>query len=161
LKNGDNLAWSYVTQEYGTRLYNFLCQKLPNAEDVEDVIMETMAAAVRAIQTFDGKVTLLTFLFSLANHKLVDFYRRHQKTAELTETFVDMNSGTDGVEFQEIFNSLSELYRDILVMRYQIGLAVDEIATIIGKNYKSTESLLSRARQELRKAMDRAQIGDD
>ncbi len=161
LKNGDELAWIFVTQEYGTRLYNFLLKKLPNAEDVEDVLMETMAAAVHAVAKFDGKVTLSTFLFSLANHKVVDFYRRHQKTTELTDTFVDLASSTDGVEFEEILNTLNPLYREILLMRYQIGLGVDEIAAIIGKNYKSTESLLSRARQELRKAIDKAQSDDE
>ncbi|CAN5522453.1 RNA polymerase sigma factor [soil metagenome] len=161
LKSGDSHAWSYVVQEYGTRLYNFLNKKLPSAEDTEDVIGETLQAAVRSIGTFDGKVTLSTFIFALANHKLVDFYRRHQKTSELSDAFIDHSSGTDGIEFEEILNSLPELYRDILVMRYQIGLGVDEIAAIIGKNYKSTESLLSRARQELRKAMDKSEDDDD
>ncbi|MCX6049909.1 MAG: RNA polymerase sigma factor [Chloroflexi bacterium] len=161
LKNGDEHAWSFVTQEYGTRLYNFLLKKLPTAEDVEDVLMETMAAAVRSIGTFDGKASLSTFLFSLANHKRVDFYRRHQKTVELTEMVVDRNSGTASVEFQELLNELRPEYREILLLRYQTGLGVDEIATLIGKNYKSTESLLSRARQELRKAMGKSDDDDD
>ena len=155
LKNGDNHAWSYLTQEYSPRLYNFLLQKLPSSDDAQDIVGDTMVAAVRAISTFDGKVTLSTFLFSLANHKLVDFWRRHQKTAELSDTFVDLASNTDGVEFREIFNSLSEQHRDILLWRYQTGLGVDEIADLLGKTYKATESLLSRAKQELKKALDK------
>ena len=153
LKSGDEHAWSYLTQEYGTRLYNFLLQKLPTPEDAAYIVSKTLLAAVRAISTFDGKGALSTFLFSLANHKLVDFYRRHQKTAELTDTFVDSMSNTEGVEFREIFNSLREEYRDILLLRYQIGLGADEIAGILGKSYKATESLLSRAKKELGNAL--------
>jgi DNA-directed RNA polymerase specialized sigma24 family protein len=38
-------------------------------------------------------------------------------------------------------------------MRYHIGLGVDEIASVLGKTYRGAESLLSRARAELKLAM--------
>lgn len=143
---------AFLSKIMARGLYNYLLHKVPGPEDAQDLVNETMLAMVRAIATFDGNVTLLTFLFSLAGHKVVDFYRRHQKTTESPETLVDVQPGMDGVEFQEIFNSLSNAqYREVLIMRYQIGLGVDEIAVLIGKNYKSTELLLSRAKQELKK----------
>ncbi len=158
LKGNDAVAWSaFVTGTYSIRLYNYLLHRLPEYQDVEDVQQETMKAAVQAIQTFDGKVKLSTFLFSLANHKIADFWRRHRSSAELKETYPDPAPGMsdESIEFIETLNKLKEEHRQVLLMRYYVGLGVDEIARILGKTYKGAESLLSRARADLRKNMGR------
>ena len=162
LKANDADAWAaFVTSEYSQRLYNYLRHRLPETQDVEDVQQETMKAAVQAIQTFDGKVKLSTFLFSLANHKVVDFWRRRQATAELTDIHIDPGMSDDSIEFVEILQKLKEEHRQVLLMRYYVGLGVDEIARILGKTYKGAESLLSRARADLRKTMENDQFGYD
>lgn len=161
LKSGDEQAWNHVSSEYGTRLYNYLRHRLPGPEDVEDVLMDTMMAAVKAIRNFDGKVTLTTFLFALANRKIADFWRRQQATTELPETLVDSGLNSDSIEFQEVLKKLRPSHLQVLLMRYHVGLGVDEIAKVLGQSYKSTESLLSRARMELRKELKLASIGAD
>ncbi len=154
LKANDPEAWAeFATGEYTTRLYNYLRHKVPDYQDVEDILQETMKAAVQAIQTFDGKVKLSTFLFSLANYKVADFWRRRQETTELTDIHVDPGMSDESVEFMEVLHRLRDEHRQVLLMRYYVGLGVDEIARILGKTYKGAESLLSRARAELRSAL--------
>jgi RNA polymerase sigma-70 factor (ECF subfamily) len=154
LQKSDGEAWTeFVTGEYGTRLFNFLRHKLPTQQDVEEVMQDTFSAAVRAIPNFDGRVKLSTFLFSLAQHKLADFWRRQPETDELPETIVDPGVSQEGIEFMEILQRLKDEHRQVLLMRYHIGLGVDEIASVLGKTYRGAESLLSRARAELRLAM--------
>jgi RNA polymerase sigma-70 factor (ECF subfamily) len=158
LKRGDEHAWNYFYQEYNTRVYNYLYRKLPSPQDVEDAVQETLFGIVRSIATFDGSVTLTTFIFSLANNKVADFYRKHQITAELADTFVDTSSGMTSIEFQETLNSLKPIHREALIMRHQLKLTVDEIKEMLNLGtYKATESLLSRARQEFKQALDRDQ----
>lgn len=155
LKANEADAWSaFVDSHYSQKLYNYLRHKLPNDQDVEDVLQETMTAAVQAIQTFDGKAKLTTFLFSLANYKVADFWRKRQVTTELTDIHIDPGMSAESVEFVEILQKLREEHRQVLLMRYYVGLGVDEIARILGKTYKGAESLLSRARAELRKGLD-------
>ena len=154
LQKGDEEAWHELTSgEHGTRLYNYLRHKLPSQQDVEDVVHDTFMASVRAIQNFDGRVKLSTFLFSLAHHKLADFWRRRPDTTELPDTMVGPGLNQEGIEFVEVLQQLKDEHRQVLLMRYHIGLGVDEIATVLGKTYRGAESLLSRARAELRRAM--------
>ncbi len=160
LKNGHPQAWQIVTEEYGARIYNYLRTRLPGPEDVEDVLSETMLAAVRAIPSFDGNVTLITFLISLANRKVVDYWRRNPKTTELPETFMGAGINSDGLEFRELLQRLRPAHLQVLLMRYHVGLGVDEIAEALGQSYKSTESLLSRARQELRRLLDGSELDE-
>ena len=86
LKNGDNDAWTQLTSEWGPRLFKYLRCNLPTAEDVEDVLSETMIATVKAIPRFDGKVAISTFIYSIANRKVADFWRQRKDTSELPTT---------------------------------------------------------------------------
>ena len=154
LQAGDEEAWvELVNGELSTRLYDYLRHKLPTPQDVEDVVHDTFSAVVRAIPNFDGRVKLSTFLFSLAQHKLADFWRRRPETAELSDTMIGPGLSQESIEFIEVLQRLKEEHRQVLLMRYHIGLGVDEIASVLGKTYRGAESLLSRARAELKLAM--------
>lgn len=161
LQRGENAAWQELVRVYSPRLYSFLRHNLPSADDAEDVLSETLAAAVRALRTFDGQAALSTFLYSLAYRKMADFWRRNQKTTELLEHVAAPEPYGERVEFEEVLDGLPELTRTVLLLRYQVGLSVPEIATIIERSYKGTESLLSRARTTLRSALNEAGFGNE
>lgn len=158
LQAGDELAWSQLTQEYSPRLYAYLRHNLPSAADAEDALSETLLAAVRALPAFDGRVSLSAFLYALAYRKMADFWRRRHDTAPLLESVAaSREPGAAGAEaeLEELLDALPELSRQVLLLRYQVGLSVSEIAEVIDRSYKGTESLLSRARSQLRTALDR------
>lgn len=159
LQRGDNAAWTEAAQEFSPRLFSYIRRNVPTAEDAEDILSETMAAAVRSIVNFDGRATLSTYLYAIANHKIADYWRRSQNTTSLDnpEDPIDVLSGEPDVQeriiFEEALASLPEASRQVLLMRYHVGMGVDEIASTINRTYKGTESLLSRARSQLREAM--------
>lgn len=154
LKSGDQHAWAEFTREYSARVYNYLLAKLPNSEDADDVLSETMLAAVKAVQTFDGRASLSTLIFAIAQRKAADFWRKRQQTTELLETMQATPVVTDHLEFMEALNKLPKHSQEVLLLRYQVGLGVQEIADVIGRSYKAVESLLSRAREQLREALE-------
>jgi RNA polymerase sigma-70 factor (ECF subfamily) len=158
LQAGEEAAWVQMTHEFGPRLYAYLRHNLPNSADAEDALSETLLAAVRSLPNFDGRVSLSAFLYSLAYRKMADFWRRRQDTAPLFETVVSgESSAAQQAEFEELLNGLPEISRQVLLLRYQVGLSVSEIAEVIDRSYKGTESLLSRARSQLRAALERAE----
>lgn len=157
LQAGDEAAWTQLTHDYSPRLYAYLRHNLPSVADAEDALGETLLAAVRALPSFDGRVSLSAFLYSLAYRKMADFWRRRHATAPLLESVTAGTMGAPGAEhaeFEEVLDALPELSRQVLLLRYQVGLSVSEIAEVIERSYKGTESLLSRARSQLRAALD-------
>lgn len=162
LQTGDDGAWTVVTREYSPRLYAYLRQNVPTPDDAEDVLSETFIAAVKAVGTFDGRAALSTFLYSIAFRKVADFWRRDTRTSSLDEAIEKEHPGlaTDDpdiqarMEFEDALASLPELSRQVLLLRYHVGLGVPEIADVIDRSYKGTESLLSRARTQLREAIE-------
>lgn len=164
LQAGDNVAWTELTHEYSPRLYAYLRRNLPSAVDAEDALSETLLAAVRAMPNFDGRVSLSAFLYALAYRKMADFWRRQHATAPLLETLAVSDSGVGGSDrsdFEEALDTLPELLRHVLLLRYEVGLSVTEVAEVIDRSYKGAESLLSRARSQLRVALDKMDVNNE
>lgn len=149
LKLGDDAAWQQLTNEWSPRLYRYLRCNLPTVEDVEDVLSDTMIATVQSIKTFDGNVAISTFIYSIAKRKVADFWRKRKDVSELTETYSISGPNSMGMELQEALNELPDTSRQALILRYYVGMGVDEVAEVLGKSYKATESLLSRGRSRL------------
>jgi RNA polymerase sigma factor (sigma-70 family) len=88
---------------------------------------------------------------------MADYWRRRHETAPLLERVAASRAeGASGesAEFEELLDTLPEISRQVLLLRYQVGLSVSEISEVIERSYKGTESLLSRARSQLRVALD-------
>jgi RNA polymerase sigma-70 factor (ECF subfamily) len=113
--------------------------------------------------TYQGKSRLFSWLCSIARHKIVDHLRRQGRRpsevfSDLPENQLSKLSSSSPLpedvvlhsstktRVVEVLTMLPDEYRDVLVARYADGKSVGEVAQIIGKSYKATESLLSRAR---------------
>ena len=156
LQSNEQAAWSELFQLYTQPLYNFIRRNnIYDVSDVEDILQDTWLAAPRAIANFDGKnATLKTFLFSLARRKIADYWRKHKAVTELPENMSTSESYHEKLELDEALALMPEQERQVLVLRYSEGFSVSEIADIMGRTYKGTESLLSRARVRLEKYLN-------
>jgi RNA polymerase sigma-70 factor (ECF subfamily) len=140
------MTWAEFVTAWSPRLFAYLRYSLPTREDAEDVLSETMVASVEAIKNFDGKSQLSTWLYAIARRKVADYWRKAgRNTEELSDLFQAAPTGFS-LEFREAMSSLPENTRQALLLRYREGFSVSEVAQILGRSYKATESLLSRAR---------------
>lgn len=70
----DNLK-SWV-EDFTDDLYKWALHKTLSSEIAEDLVQETFLVAVEKMKTFEGKSSPKTWLFSILNHKIIDFYRK-------------------------------------------------------------------------------------
>jgi RNA polymerase sigma-70 factor (ECF subfamily) len=152
LQAGDSQAWEQFMDEWSTKLYNYMLYNTRNEDDAQDVLMDTLTGLVQSIKNFDGNAKLSTFVYSIAYRKVADYWRRSKVTVELPMTLSIAGPTSLGVEMQEVLAELSEPAREALLLRYYAGLSVAEIAEVLGRSYKATESLLSRVRQQFHHA---------
>jgi RNA polymerase sigma-70 factor (ECF subfamily) len=156
LQEGDEAAWVQFMDEWNPRLYSYVKYNLRGADEAEDVLSDILVAVVQAVRTFDGKVTLATFIYSIAYRKVADYWRRLRVTQELTEWIATDAPSQTSLEVYEALAELPELSQQALLLRYYVGLSVSEIAEILGRSYKATESLLSRVRRQFEVAFLRS-----
>ncbi len=65
--------------KYTGELYTWALHKVSHAEQAEDLVQDTFLAASEKMGSFKRESSAKTWLFSILNHKIIDFYRKKVK----------------------------------------------------------------------------------
>ncbi|MBN1515560.1 sigma-70 family RNA polymerase sigma factor [Candidatus Sumerlaeota bacterium] len=71
--------------QHGDYLFRFAMSRLRNEETAQDIVQETLLAAIRARDNFSGKSTERTWLTGIMKHKIVDYIRKAQRERPASE----------------------------------------------------------------------------
>nr|WP_315166441.1 sigma-70 family RNA polymerase sigma factor [uncultured Flavobacterium sp.] len=103
-ENSKDILEKWVNQ-FSDELFSWALYKTSSKETAEDLVQETFLAAFHKLDTFQGKSQPKTWLFSILNNKVIDYYRLSAKTTKQTFS-ISENSGyelSDGL-FNETEN---------------------------------------------------------
>ncbi|MFT5714918.1 MAG: RNA polymerase sigma-70 factor (TIGR02943 family) [Flavobacterium sp.] len=78
--------------QFSDELYCWAFYKTSSKETAEDLVQETFLSAFHKIDTFQGNSQPKTWLFSILNNKVIDYYRKSAKTTKKTFSLTE-NSG--------------------------------------------------------------------
>jgi RNA polymerase sigma-70 factor (ECF subfamily) len=139
--------------------------------DAEDVVQEAFLKTLRHIDSFNFQAGLYTWIYRIAVNSALDCRKKTKRTRALSlhlneETTLEIPSGaadpSESPETDEMVRllekSLDELpdkYRTILILREFDGLSYEEISQVLQCSKGTVESRLFRARERLRKKMEK------
>jgi RNA polymerase sigma-70 factor (ECF subfamily) len=162
-KDGSKEAFDALYQRHLPGVYKRVRYVIPES-DVEDVTQEIFIAAMKSLSNFRGDSQFGTWLRTLTNHKVAEFYRKRSRKQEpllapLSEASGKMEGGTSKVMEERIFlqrslQKLPENYREIILLRFAEDLQFNEIAELTGQNLEAVKSLFRRAISALRTHLD-------
>jgi RNA polymerase sigma-70 factor (ECF subfamily) len=125
-----------------------------NTSQAEDLTQDVFLALVEELRDGRTERADVRWLITVARSRFLDHARRERtlwsKLALLRrsdETDLEPSSS----DVLGSLRSLQPLHRAVLVLRYVDGLPVPEVATAIDRGLVATNSLLARARAELRR----------
>jgi RNA polymerase sigma-70 factor (ECF subfamily) len=163
LKRREPTAVVELYNAYFDRIYWLVFSQVGGNQDAtQDIVQETFLAAFKSANRFHGRSKVYTWLYSIANKKVADFYRRRKREAKhQTEPLEDhadesqlSEAETESEEahrlIQQTLSSLPLHYKQVLLLKYVEEMPVAEISQTMGRSPKSVEGLLTRARRELR-----------
>lgn len=157
----DKHALTVFYRRWAPKLERFIARKIDQKEDAEEVLQDTLFAFLEAIRDFGGRASIKTFLFSICQHKIIDYYRRRKlkqivfsqmpSLEVLVSPLLAPEEEFDAVALKEkiakVLSGLLPQYRQILLFKYIDDLSVEEIAGKLAITFKSAESQLFRARK--------------
>ena len=163
-KQGDLEAFAQLYHRYLPLVHRRVRYIIPE-QDVDDVTQEVFIAVLHSLPGFRGDARFGTWLRTLTNRKVADFYR-HQKRKSVPPT-VPLSDGSDGTArepavpgtaaaseerllLRRAMNALSPAHREVLLLRFAEGLQFQEIARLQGLSLEATKSLFRRAVAALR-----------
>ena len=87
--------------QFSDELFSWAFFKTSSKELAEDLVQDTFLAAFHKIETFEGKSQPKTWLFSILNNKIIDYYRSSARTTKKNRSLSEV-TGTK--LYAEIFN---------------------------------------------------------
>jgi RNA polymerase sigma-70 factor, ECF subfamily len=168
---GDSQSVIELYKIYSPRILSYLVKRLPTEEDAQEILNDVFLDAIDTISMLRTSKNLQAWLYKIAHHKTVDYYRKRKiKSILLSQIpyleIVDSEVHQPEFQFEKdkvrdkiesAFKSLPDLYRKILKLHYEDKISVKEIAVMLKLSFKATESLLFRARQSFKLAYESSQ----
>jgi RNA polymerase sigma-70 factor (ECF subfamily) len=169
-------AFKVLVERYRDHVLNICYRFIFNREDAEDIAQEVFIEIHRSIFTFRGEAKLSTWIYRIAVTRSIDFIRKIKRKKRMAQIKSLMgieaevknipapldNDPAKGLEqeerrrkLREAVDSLPENQRIAFTLSKYKGLGNKEIADIMGTSLASVESLVHRAKNNLKKKLYR------
>jgi RNA polymerase sigma factor (sigma-70 family) len=173
LKLGDENAFRFLVENNQKRVYNTVLSIVQNSEEAEDIAQEVFIEVFKSVKNFRGDSKISTWLYRIATTKALEELRKKKagkRFAFFTNLFSENNeiihdSATfehPGVTLENkesakmlfsAINKLPENQKVAFTLANIEGLNYQEIMEVMNLSVGSVESLLFRAKTNLRKSL--------
>lgn len=161
-----------LIERFEFRLFRYLLSLTGSRETAEDLFQETWIRVLERGRQYDGKSKFETWLFAIARHLAIDLLRRKQPQsfAELTgageesqtqflasgerSAFESLAQREEGERLGAALANLPGSYREVLVLRFQEELALEEIAGVVQAPLSTVKSRLYRGLDAMRELLE-------
>jgi RNA polymerase sigma-70 factor (ECF subfamily) len=144
--------------KYSDKVFNYFWYRTGHDKMLsEDLMQETFLRAFQHLKRFKSRgYSYLTYLITIAHNVLVDHYRKPKSIPfeaiedmpyEITE---DLERKYDAEALWRAIQHLPKSNRDKLLMKYQQGMSIKDIATATSTTENAVKLSLSRTRKKLK-----------
>jgi RNA polymerase sigma-70 factor, ECF subfamily len=160
---GDERAFGELIEPYRPALRVHAYRMLGSVDDAEDVAQETLLRAWRALERFEPRASLRTWLFRIATNVCLDEIERRPRRPQPVDPFPDELRGQADAQIYEpaaryalregmelallaAIQLLPGRQRAVLILRDVLGWSGPEVAELLDTTLASVNSALQRAR---------------
>ncbi|MGA9568257.1 MAG: RNA polymerase sigma factor [Candidatus Korobacteraceae bacterium] len=169
LRRRDPEVLDALIEQYQHRLLRYLAHMTRNQATAEDLFQETWIRVLEKGHQYDGKSRFATWLMTIAHNVAIDHLRK-RTPASLDEMrdvedaapfepvagdpspFEQAAAGEDKERIQAALEQLPPIFREVLVLRFQEQLKLEEISKLIGIPVATVKTRLYRGVIALRPA---------
>jgi len=170
LRRRDPDVLDALIEQYQHRLLRYLAHLTGNMATAEDLFQETWIRVLEKGHQYDGKSRFVTWLMTIAHNVAIDHLRKRTPASldemrdpdEDTAPFEPVAVGPspfeqvaameDGARIRAALNELPPIFREVLVLRFQEQLKLEEIAKLVGIPLATVKTRLYRGVMALRPA---------
>lgn len=171
LKQGDGSAFEQAIAQWQDLVYNTALGLVQESTEAEDITQEVFIQLYQSVSGFREEALLSTWLYRVTVNKSLDSIRRNRTKKRLgligkligieayeePDTFyhpgVQLEQKENAARLLDAIRRLPDLQRVAFTLQKMEGLSQQEIADVMEKSIDSVESLLKRARQQLKKIL--------
>lgn len=171
---GDRAEFARMVDAYSNPIYRLGLRMLGNSQDAEDVLQNTFLNALTHLPAFEGRSSLLTWLYRIAANEALMLIRKKKPEVNLEDAQADDNavdlkptqfidwsalpeeellSGEGKKVLEDTIQGLPEAMRIVFLLRDIEGLSIKETADALNLTETNVKTRLLRARMFLREQL--------
>ncbi|NDJ77574.1 MAG: sigma-70 family RNA polymerase sigma factor [Chloroflexi bacterium] len=174
LQAGDQTAYAQLVEDNASRIYRLALRMMGNEEDAEDVLQETFLSAFKAIDKFQSRSSLSTWLYRIASNAALMRLRKKEPVQVSVDEPIERDDGDTlprqffdfcclpeetllrdeaHEEMKRAVDELPVTLRSVFILRDIEGLSTEETANALDLSISAVKSRLMRARLKLREEL--------
>ena len=170
LRRRDPELLDRLIERYHYRLFRYLICLTGRRETAEDPFQATWVRVLERGRQYDGESKFEAWLFAIARHLVIDLQRRRQpRFLDLLDAESDgqppviVQDQPSALEFivqretsdrvGAAMGGLPASYREVLVLRFQEEMALEEIAAVVSAPLSTVKSRLYRGLETMRQLL--------
>lgn len=174
LKQGEEAAFKTIVDTWQDMVFNTALGIVQNAEDAEDISQEVFVQVYQSVSSFKGDSKFSTWLYRIAITKSLDHERRKKRKkrfafvkslfGEESEVIIHppdfnhpgvvMDKKENAAALFQAINTLPENQRIAFSLHKVEGLSYQEVSEVMNTTVSSVESLMHRAKNNLKKNLE-------
>ena len=168
LKNGDTVLFEEIYDRYASRVFQKCLSFTKNPAEAKDLAHDVIVKLFLSLNMFNEKSRFSTWLYAVTYNYCVDYQNKKAKQITLQEELKTQLNVFEGVESSDallleinlqtlssLLNEISISEKTILLMKYQDGLSIKEIAEITNSGESAIKMKLKRSKAKLLKLYER------
>ncbi|MGV3597330.1 MAG: RNA polymerase sigma factor [Bacteroidota bacterium] len=171
---GNGQAIQLLIDTYKNRVFNTILGMVQNTEDAEELAQDVFIKALQNVEKFKGQSQISTWLYRIAINTSLDHLKMRSRKKRFA-FMISLSGGTEenpapnppdfvhpGLQLEnkelaqtlfKAINQLAEKQKTALVLTKIEGLSYEQTAQVMETTIAAVESLLFRAKQNLKKIM--------
>ena len=160
---GEGEAFRRLHELYSQRIYRFAVKRLGDAAEAEDVVQDTFLEVHRCLASWQGRSSLLTWMFGIAHHQLCRRFRKKTPVGvpieqlELAPQVAPEVPGERRLDAARMLSvcadtldeDVSDAQRQIFDLYYGENRPAKQIAKNLGKSNQAVKISLFRTRRAM------------
>jgi len=164
---GTQPSASHMYQQHYAEVFRYVRARVGSHTEAEDLTSDVFCKAVAGLENYRTmRSSALPWLYTIAAHRVADYYRASRPTAEIDEAAHVPDSGPNPADVVvsrdqvrhvwELSKTLPASQRLALWLRYGEELELKEIAAQMGRSVEAVKLLVHRAIRGIRANMPAA-----
>lgn len=172
IRNGHEERFLKAFDEYSDALFRHAMLRISDRERAIDVVHDTFTKVWTYVRGGHEIEQYRPFLYKVLNNLIVDEYRKKREASldalmekegvdegtfaeQLSESSVESLAATiDGRKALELLDSVPDVYREVVILRFVDGLGPKEIGELIEESENVVSVRIHRGLKLLRSAME-------
>ena len=157
---GDKNSFRFIANALGYKMHATAIKILGSShlEDADDMVQISLIKVWRSAPRWENKGSVEGYVYKIVFSTCMDFIRKYKPADEFKDNFSNLEiTNTHNYRNYElrkmIFKNIQKLPKDqqeAILLHYFSGYKQKEVADLIKKSNKATESLIIRARKKLK-----------